>query len=88
MTYFHFKIECVVEADSLEEAQEQAEIDFHQMLDQFDNVIQLEDQWDELINLPMFCSLCSQIISVNTAHFHQSKFIGECCWDDRLKSSE
>jgi hypothetical protein len=34
------------------------------------------------------CSLCGEIASPETAHLHQDEWIGECCWDDRLKASE
>lgn len=35
------------------------------------------------------CSLCNRAVPVLTAHNHQGRFIGdECCWDERLRSSE
>ena len=35
------------------------------------------------------CSLCKNKVAVETAHWHQGKWIGdECCWDERLRSSE
>jgi len=35
------------------------------------------------------CSLCGGLCDAKTAHLHQDGYIGdECCWDERLKSSE
>jgi formylmethanofuran dehydrogenase subunit E len=35
------------------------------------------------------CSLCGEEVPEATAHIHQGKWIGdECCWDERLRSSE
>lgn len=37
----------------------------------------------------IMCSVCSELCLVKTAHLHQGEYIGdECCWDERLKSSE
>lgn len=34
------------------------------------------------------CGLCHRPTAKATAHRHQSEWIGDCCWDDRLKASE
>lgn len=34
------------------------------------------------------CDICGELTSLGTAHLHQDEWVGECCWDDRLKSSE
>lgn len=35
------------------------------------------------------CSLCGGMVSADVAHPHQGKWIGdECCWDERLKTTE
>lgn len=35
------------------------------------------------------CALCGNSAVSKTAHLHQEQYIGdECCWDERLKSSE
>jgi len=35
------------------------------------------------------CSLCGGQAPLKTAHLHQGEYIGdECCWDERLRSSE
>lgn len=35
------------------------------------------------------CSLCGRQVPSGTAHLHQDEYIGEeCCWDERLRSSE
>lgn len=34
------------------------------------------------------CSLCGSEVTAQQAHLHQGKYIGDCCWDERLKASE
>lgn len=34
------------------------------------------------------CKLCHQPALAKTAHLHQGEYIGECCWDERLRSTE
>jgi len=35
------------------------------------------------------CSLCGKLCDSKFAHLHQGKYIGhECCWYERLHSSE
>jgi len=34
------------------------------------------------------CSICGNDADAETAHLHQGKHIGSCCWDDRLKTTE
>jgi len=34
------------------------------------------------------CSRCRSMVPADTAHVHQNSWIGECCWDERLRSSE
>ena len=35
------------------------------------------------------CRLCFKLCRAGTAHLHQGVWIGEeCCWDERLRSSE
>lgn len=35
------------------------------------------------------CALCNRLVSGRCAHRHQGLWIGdECCWDERLRSSE
>ncbi len=34
------------------------------------------------------CHICSSPIDASTAHRHQEGWVGECCWDERLRSSE
>jgi hypothetical protein len=34
------------------------------------------------------CSICSKEIDARDGHLHQGSLIGECCWDERLRSSE
>lgn len=51
--------------------------------------IDLEPTRESLRTTWTVCSICKQDCALNTAHLHQGGFIGdECCWDERLKSSE
>jgi uncharacterized Fe-S radical SAM superfamily protein PflX len=35
------------------------------------------------------CSMCRRKCRADTAHLHQGKYIGhECCWDERLRTTE
>lgn len=34
------------------------------------------------------CKICKNLVDRKSAHRHQGKYIGECCWDERLKSTE
>lgn len=37
----------------------------------------------------VICSICKKRCVAHTAHIHQDEWIGdECCWDERLRSSE
>jgi len=36
----------------------------------------------------VICSLCGNPTHADTAHLHQDKLIGECCWDERLRTTE
>ena len=51
------------------------------------------DEWAEMCGEPdedyIVCKFCDNEIDPATAHLHQGEWIGdECCWDERLKSSE
>ena len=35
------------------------------------------------------CGLCGRAVPASTAHLHDEDYVGdECCWDERLRSSE
>jgi DNA-directed RNA polymerase subunit RPC12/RpoP len=35
------------------------------------------------------CTFCGDLVDVRTAHRHQGTWVGDdCCWDERLRSSE
>lgn len=38
--------------------------------------------------MAVVCTVCLRLTDVRTAHLHQGRWIGDCCWDERLKSSE
>ena len=34
------------------------------------------------------CSVCAKLTDKGQAHLHQGKWIGDECWDERLRASE
>jgi len=36
----------------------------------------------------LICNLCHNETDANKAHLHQDRFVGECCWDERLRTTE
>jgi len=36
----------------------------------------------------VICKFCNSEILTKTAHLHQGQYIGDCCWDERLKITE
>lgn len=36
----------------------------------------------------IFCALCQKPAAIRTAHWHQGRYIGACCWDERLRMTE
>ena len=34
------------------------------------------------------CKLCGKETPAGTAHLHQGQWVGECCWDERLRTTE
>jgi hypothetical protein len=34
------------------------------------------------------CQFCSKRVPVLTAHRHSGKWVGECCWEERLRVTE
>ena len=40
-------------------------------------------------NARVRCKFCNELVPKKTAHRHQGKWVGdECCWDERLRSTE
>jgi len=33
------------------------------------------------------CVFCHNQVSTNDAHLHQGKWVGPCCWDERLRTT-
>jgi formylmethanofuran dehydrogenase subunit E len=52
----------------------------------------LEDDHDEMdldsTTIMVVCSLCGNPTPADTVHLHHGKLIGECCWDERLRTTE
>jgi hypothetical protein len=38
--------------------------------------------------LTVCCVRCGKDIPADEAHLHQGDYIGECCWDERLRATE
>jgi len=34
------------------------------------------------------CKICGELCDAKTAHLHQDEYVGECCWDERLRATE
>ena len=34
------------------------------------------------------CKFCGKMAPLETAHRHDGGYVGECCWDERLKATE
>jgi hypothetical protein len=34
------------------------------------------------------CTFCNKLTQVREAHRHQGRYVGPCCWDERLRSTE
>lgn len=34
------------------------------------------------------CKFCEQQVSGRDAHLHMGSWVGECCWDERLRATE
>lgn len=53
-----------------------------------DNIVHIA-----LYNIPeeektVVCKLCDREVPAETAHRHRGNYVGECCWDERLKTTE
>lgn len=100
-----YTIRYLIEAENICQAMEDAEARLKEMavsadvLDhRYDRAIRIKDENGVIVHeeirwlpydLTLTCSLCDRPVSVNSAHLHQGKWIGdECCWDERLRSSE
>jgi hypothetical protein len=51
-----------------------------------DQVITQDEKEDDLETVE--CKFCGEEIALDTAHLHQSEYVGECCWDERLRITE
>lgn len=34
------------------------------------------------------CSVCDELATIERGHYHRYNFIGACCWDERLRTTE
>lgn len=47
------------------------------------------DEDENAVYVPMVsCKFCGKAIPNADAYMHQSGWVGECCWDERLRSTE
>jgi formylmethanofuran dehydrogenase subunit E len=66
-----------------------------------DGTINMEKEWDEetieevaeivrehFHMETVECKFCGNEIIVADAHLHDGEFVGECCWDERLRATE
>ncbi len=45
-------------------------------------------RFDEGKPLVITCSTCDGFTDSDAAHLHQGQYVGECCWDERLRTTE
>ena len=50
-------------------------------------IAQILFEAEELPNA-VLCSRCGNVVVAGSAHLHQDKHVGECCWDERLRTTE
>ena len=43
---------------------------------------------EEEVCLDYYCKCCTKKIDLDDAHLHQGEYVGECCWDERLRTTE
>jgi hypothetical protein len=49
---------------------------------------QVEQSWRDTFPR-VRCTFCGKMVPKRTAHRHQGKWVGDdCCWDERLRSTE
>jgi len=46
----------------------------------------LADQVDS--SETVICKVCGETALAATAHQHEGSYVGECCWDERLRATE
>ena len=58
-------------------------------------IINMLDAWsDEIYHneensmLPFSCKFCHRPVDPTKAHLHDGEYVGECCWDERLRATE
>jgi hypothetical protein len=52
-----------------------------------DFLVQAADE--ECVEDTVTCKFCGEDVPADTAHLHDGSWVGdECCWDERLKSTE
>lgn len=62
----------------------------------FDPVEVDEDNLEDILNQinrggsssAVNCKFCHRPVNINTAHLHDNGYVGECCWDERLRQTE
>jgi len=48
----------------------------------------LNDRGDVEMVDDVRCQFCGKHVPSETAHRHDGAWVGECCWDERLRSTE
>jgi len=70
--------------DWLEEAEEDILIEKEIEMKVYESKLLKDEMEPETVT----CCFCKRQTSVSTAHLHQDTWVGECCWDERLKTTE
>jgi hypothetical protein len=44
---------------------------------------------NQMLEEAVSCKFCKKLVGVRSAHVHQGEYVGDdCCWDERLRSTE
>jgi len=60
-------------------------------VDALQGVMNMLDSWsDEIYHIKQSfsCKFCHRPVDPAKAHLHDGEYVGECCWDERLRATE
>ena len=49
---------------------------------------QFDRCYEEVRLTKVSCIFCHKQVPINEAHLHQGNWVGPCCWDERLRTTE
>ena len=54
----------------------------------YEKVVNDDQFLADLVPGKVRCIKCDRLADDKTAHLHKGRWIGECCWDERLRTTE